>query len=64
MKYNRTLLISACLLATGAANAQTTQKFSATKANDYGLVYSLPVTVLDITIEAEQVVKEPGEFYL
>lgn len=64
MKYNRTLLISACLLATGAANAQTTQKFSATKANDYGLVYSLPVTVLDITIEAEHVVKEPGEFYL
>ena len=64
MKYNRTIAISACMLALTSVNAQITQKFSATKANDYGLVYSLPVTVLDITIEAEHVIKEPGEFYL
>lgn len=64
MKYNRTIAIPVCMLAIVAASAQSTQKFSATKANDYGLVYSLPVTVLDITIEAEHVVKEPGEFYL
>lgn len=52
------------MVAVVAAGAQTTQKFSASKANDFGLVYSLPTTVLDITIEAEHVVKEPGEFYL
>lgn len=55
------LLCGLSMLAT--ASAQTTQKFTATKANDYGLVYSLPTTVLDITIEAERVVKKPGEFY-
>lgn len=60
----KTFLSLACMLAmTSAASAQTTQKFTATKANDYGLVYSLPLTVLDITIEAERVVKKPGEFY-
>lgn len=55
-------LIGASLVATGAYG-QTTQRFSASKANDYGIVYSLPKTVLDITIEAEHVVKTPGEFY-
>ncbi|WP_301390209.1 DUF4831 family protein, partial [uncultured Muribaculum sp.] len=58
------LLSLACLVgASMVASGQTTQKFTATKANDYGLVYSLPVTVLDVTIEAEHVVKKPGEFY-
>lgn len=60
----KTVLMLACSVAfASAVTAQTTQKFTATKANDYGLVYSLPVTVLDITIEAERVVKKPGEFY-
>lgn len=60
----KTVLTVACAVAVAtSAVAQTTQKFTATKANDYGLVYSLPETVLDITIEAERVVKKPGEFY-
>lgn len=46
-----------------AATAQTVQKFSATKANNYGITYTLPSTVLDIAIEVEFTVKEPGEFY-
>ena len=46
-----------------ASMAQTTQKLTANKANEYGLIYSLPQTVLDITIEAERTVKRPGEFY-
>jgi hypothetical protein len=57
------ILSLACLVATLPLSAQNTQKFSAKKANDYGLVYSLPTTVLDITIEADHVVKKPGEFY-
>ncbi len=44
-------------------SAQSTQKLTATKANEYGIIYSLPSTVVDISIEAEHVVKEPGEFY-
>lgn len=47
-----------------AVNAQTTQKLSATKLNEYGLIYTLPTTVVDVTIETERTVKQPGEFYL
>lgn len=53
----------ALALATSAATAQTVQKFSASKANEYGLSYSLPVTVIDVTIETETTVSKPGEFY-
>lgn len=45
------------------AAAETTQKLSATKANDYAIVYSLPLTTIDITIETKKTVKTPGEFY-
>ena len=43
--------------------AQTTQKLTATKASEYGIIYSLPSTVVDITIETETTVKKPGVFY-
>lgn len=43
--------------------AQTTQKLTATKLSEYGLIYNLPSTVFDITIEAECIEKEPGEYY-
>lgn len=52
---------AACLACLGAA-AQSTTKLSAAKANDYGIVYSLPVTVLDITFETEYAELRPGEF--
>ena len=45
------------------ASAQSTQKLSASKANDYGIMYSLPATVLKITLEAERTECNPGEFY-
>ena len=44
-------------------SAQTTQKLTATKASEYGIIYTLPSTVVDITIETEKIVKKPGEFY-
>ena len=44
-------------------NAQTTQKLSAAKHNDYGLVYSLPKTHLRIEVEAQQTIKKKGELY-
>ncbi|MCM1504532.1 MAG: DUF4831 family protein [Muribaculum sp.] len=61
MKTTLTSLL--CIAASLTASAQTTTKLSASKANDYGLVYSLPTTVLDITIEAVHTVNQPGEFY-
>ena len=51
------------LLGATAATAQTTQKLPASKINEYGLIYTLPNTVIDLTIEAEKTVKQPGEFF-
>lgn len=64
MKTFQNILIIAGLLTlpTGLA-AQTTQRLTASKANEYGLIYSLPRTVLDITIEAEYTEQQPGEFH-
>ena len=53
------ILASACLL----SQAQTTQRLTADKTNEYALVYSLPMTVVDITIETEHTVRKPGEFH-
>lgn len=55
------ILLAACM-AFACASAQSTTKLSAAKANEYGIVYSLPVTALDITFETEYSDKRPGEF--
>ncbi|MEZ3590298.1 MAG: DUF4831 family protein [Muribaculaceae bacterium] len=57
------IFTAAAMLLPGIALAQATQKLTAGKSNEYGLIYTLPLTALDITIEAEHVVKKPGEFY-
>lgn len=62
-RFSEILSIAAIALMPAAANAQTTQRLDASKANDYGIIYSLPRTVLDITIEAEHTEKAPGEFF-
>lgn len=45
-------------------SAQVTQKFTANKASEYGITYSLPQTVVKVTLAAERTVKTPGEFAL
>lgn len=45
--------LAALTVTATSVQAQSVQKLSASKANDYGLIYSLPRTVVDITIEAE-----------
>ncbi len=45
------------------SSAQNTTKLTATKANDYGLVYTLPSAVINVTLEAERTESRPGEFY-
>ena len=63
MKLPHILLLAAFALAPLASNAQQAQRLSATKANDYGLAYSLPKTMLKVTLVAEVTVRKPGEFY-
>jgi len=60
----RNILIAAISAATCiSGHAQSSQKITAGKANEYGLVYTLPQTALDIYIEAEVTESHPGEFY-
>ncbi|MBD5258588.1 MAG: DUF4831 family protein [Barnesiella sp.] len=62
MKKLTSTLIAA-LAFTSIATAQQAQHITATKANEYGIAYTLPSTAVDITIEAEFTREEPGEFY-
>ncbi len=57
--YPIVFLATFCL----GVNAQNTQKLSAAKHNEYGLVYSLPETHLRIEVEAEQTIKKVGPYY-
>lgn len=56
------LLAAAVTTLSGALRAQTTQKLTANKLNEYGLIYSLPRTAIDITVVTERTVSSPGEF--
>ncbi len=53
----------ALLVGFTSATAQETQKFTAAKHNEYGLVYSLPVTHFDIEVTAEKIVSKAGPYY-
>lgn len=62
----RLSLIAATIALIGSAigaDAQTVQKYTATKSGDYGIPYTLPSTAIDVTIETTTTVRTPGEFY-
>lgn len=59
---SKILTLALAIVLSSAASAQITTKLTASKANDYGIAYSLPNTVFDITIETERTVRQPGEF--
>lgn len=59
---NRLLITALAAGALFSVQAQSTNKLSASKATDYGIVYSLPITVLDITFETEFTQQQPGPF--
>ena len=63
MKKRLPLILLAAAATFSGVSAQQVSKLSATKANAYGIVYSLPHTALRITLEAEGTVRTPGEFY-
>lgn len=57
------LAVSVALSVSFSATSQTTQRFTASKSNEYGLVYSLPLTEVEITVETRHTRLVPGEFY-
>ena len=63
MKTIKILFTAFAALATLCATAQSTQKFTAAKHNEYGLTYSLPTTHLCVQIKAEHVVRQAGPYY-
>lgn len=63
MKPALILSLALVAFAPGAATAQITQKFTASKASDYGLTYQLPRTAIELTAVAEFTERTPGEFH-
>lgn len=60
MKRLATLVLAASIVL--GASAQRVTKLTASKANDFGMAYCLPLTAFDIVIEAELTERQPGEF--
>lgn len=56
-------LLAAAALSPGIVSAQNTKLLTADKHNEYGLVYTLPVTALDIEVTARKTVRTAGPFY-
>lgn len=61
-KLRNAILFASALIAL-QATAQETQKLTANKHNEYGIIYSLPVTHLNIEVEAVKTVKKAGPYY-
>ena len=60
MKY---LIFGLLLLIFSCASAQKTVRVNAIKANDYGVIYSLPKTSFEITLLVKKSTYQRGEFY-
>ncbi len=56
------LIIAAGLLMATSAYAQTEVLTGVTRGKDYGVVYSLPKTQIELEIKANKVNYTPGEF--
>lgn len=61
----RKLILSlVCLLTAGFSWGQATKVLTAEKSNEYGLVYSLPTTALEVEVTARHQVGKKGPYYL
>ena len=63
MKTSKILALAAFSLLTAQSNAQQTKILTADKHNEYGLVYTLPTTNLEIEVTAKRTVNVAGPFY-
>ena len=60
----KTITALACLLTASIGWGQATKVLTAEKSNEYGLVYSLPTTALEIEVTASHQVGKKGPYYL
>lgn len=60
----KSIFLITCLVAALGGHGQSTKVLTAEKSNDYGLVYSLPVTALEVEVTATHQVGKKGPFYL
>ncbi len=60
----KTILALVCLLTASLSWGQATKVLTAEKGNEYGLVYSLPTTALEVEVTALHQVAKKGPFYL
>lgn len=63
MKQLSVTALAAALLMPCAVMGQQTKRLTAEKHNEYGIVYTLPVTALSVTVKARKTVTVPGPFH-
>lgn len=63
MKKILSVLLLGAMSVSVPMSAQTSSKLTATKASEYGLVYTLPLTAFEVTIAVEKTVYTPGEYF-
>lgn len=59
----RNFFIGIFLVSALGVAGQSVTKLAATKANNYGISYSLPQTTVNVILSAKKTVKTPGVFY-
>lgn len=59
----RTLILSLCMACTFGSFAQETTRLTAAKHNKFGLIYSLPLTQIEIDALVTKTVAKAGPFY-
>ena len=60
----KTITALACLLTATLGWSQATKVLTAEKSNEYGLVYSLPVTALEVEVTVSHQLAKRGPYYL
>lgn len=58
----RYLLLAIATLTLLSVLAQKTTRLTASKDNEFGLIYTLPLTAFEVTVAVEKTVRTPGEF--
>lgn len=61
---SRIVISSALILASALSYGQSTKILTAEKSNEYGIVYSLPLTALEVEVTARHDVAKKGPYYL
>ena len=59
----KSYILALLLIISSCATAQKTVRVNAIKANDYGVVYSLPVTSFEVTLTIKKSTYQRGDFY-